>query len=65
MSREVQRRVGGFLEAVPIPMLAVDAQARAIGANAAAAASPPTPPGTNTWVGGLSSASAASSARRR
>lgn len=38
MSREAQRRVGGFLEAVPIPMLAVDAQARTIGANAAAVA---------------------------
>ena len=38
MSREAQRRVGGFLDAVPIPMLAVDGQARTIGANAAARA---------------------------
>lgn len=36
MSREAQRRVEGFLDGIPVPMLAVDPRARVIGANPAA-----------------------------
>ncbi|MBK4215322.1 PAS domain-containing protein [Paracoccus caeni] len=38
MTRDAQRRVAGFLDGVPVPMLAVDGRARTIAANPAAEA---------------------------